>query len=215
MHFSTAILGALAHPFWDTQTFVDMFKLVLPLAEKMIRPIIVYFFLVVVLRIFGKRELTNINPFDFVVLLTLSNTVQNAIIGDDNTVTGGVIGAFTLLLVNYLVVRFIFKHRRLDQIVMGKCTTLIENGKVNEQALAKELLTKAELTTVCHRQGFEHLDEIDTCVLEPGGNFYVKGKDPGLEEVRHGELLYRLDDLTRQIEAIAEAVKRGNVEGKA
>src|SRR4051812_10124289 len=115
MHFTNAILGALAHPFWDTQTFTDMFRLVLPLAEKMIRPIIVYFFLVVVLRVFGKRELTNINPFDFVVLLTLSNTVQNAIIGDDNTITGGVIGAFTLLLVNYLVVRFIFKHRRLDQ----------------------------------------------------------------------------------------------------
>src|SRR5947209_9427437 len=130
MHLTTAVLGALAHPFWDTQTFGDMFKMALPLAEKMIRPVIVYFFLVVVLRIFGKRELTNLNPFDFVVLLTLSNTVQNAIIGDDNTVTGGVIGALTLLATNYVVVRFIFKHRRLDQLVAGSPTTLLEHGCV-------------------------------------------------------------------------------------
>ena len=141
-------IGALAHSFWDSQTFTDMFKLALPIAEKVLRPILVYVFLVVMLRIFGKRELTNLNPFDFVVLLTLSNTVQNAIIGEDNTVTGGVIGAFTLLLINYLVVRFIFKHRRLDQLVEGSPTTLIEDGKVNHRNLARELLTEAELTTV-------------------------------------------------------------------
>lgn len=205
MHLSLA----LAHPIWDSQTFLDMFKLALPIAEKMFRPIVVYFFLVIVLRIFGKRELTNINPFDFVVLLTLSNTVQNAIIGDDNTVTGGILGAFTLLLVNYLVVRFIFKHRRLDQLVEGSPTTLVEDGKVVEKNLAKELLTRAELTTVCHRQGFGDLDEIEKCVLEPGGNFYLKGKDPGVEEIRHGELLKALEKLAGQITAIEKAVARG------
>jgi uncharacterized membrane protein YcaP (DUF421 family) len=202
-------LAALAHPIWDSQTFLDMFKLALPIAEKMIRPIIVYIFLVVVLRIFGKRELTNINPFDFVVLLTLSNTVQNAIIGDDNTVTGGLIGAFTLLLMNYLVVRFIFKHRRLDQLVEGSPTTLIEDGKLMEKNLAKELLTEAELTTVAHRQGFSNLDEIDHCVLEPGGNFYLKGKDPGVESIRHGEVLKALESLGKQVTAIEAALKRG------
>src|SRR4051794_38970666 len=103
------------HYFWHRQTLPDMFPLALPLGEKMLRPILVYFFLVIVLRIFGKRELTNLNPFDFVVLLTLANTVQNAIIGEDNSVSGGMIGALTLLAVNYGVVRFIFKHRRLDQ----------------------------------------------------------------------------------------------------
>src|SRR5437660_9508107 len=108
----------------------DIFVLGAPLVEKILRPIVVYFFLVVVLRIFGKRELAQLNPFDLVVLLSLSNTVQNAIIGDDNTVTGGLIGAFTLLAVNYIVIRFVFKHRRLDQVVEGSPTVLIENGRL-------------------------------------------------------------------------------------
>src|SRR5260221_3576900 len=177
--------NTLVHYLWHRDMFPDMFRLALPLAEKMLRPIVVYFFLVVVLRIFGKRELTNLNPFDFVVLLTLSNTVQNAIIGEDNSVTGGMIGALTLLAVNYAVVRFIFKHRRLDQMIEGSPTTLIDNGRVHEKNLARELLTRAELTTVAHRQGFTCLDDIETCVLEPGGNFYVRGKDPGVDEMRH------------------------------
>ena len=74
-----------------------MFALNLPVAEKILRPIIVYAFLVIMLRIFGKRELAQLNPFDLVVLLSVSNTVQNAIIGDDNSVSGGLIGAFALI----------------------------------------------------------------------------------------------------------------------
>jgi len=76
----------------------DMFILGLPILEKILLPVIVYFFLVVALRLAGKRELAQLNPFDLVVLLTLSNTVQNALIGNDNTVTGGLIGATTLCL---------------------------------------------------------------------------------------------------------------------
>src|SRR5438132_425662 len=84
----------------------DMFVVSLPIAEKIIRPILVYVALVILLRVFGKRELAQLNPFDLVVLLSLSNTEKNAIIGDDNSVTGGVIGAVTLLVTNYAVVRF-------------------------------------------------------------------------------------------------------------
>src|ERR1043166_9692478 len=94
--------------------FPDMFYLTAPLAEKILRPIVVYAFLIVGLRLAGKRELAALNPFDLVVLLTISNTVQNAIIGDDNTVTGGMIGAGTLLLVNYTVVRFLYTHESID-----------------------------------------------------------------------------------------------------
>src|SRR6266576_3385191 len=92
----------------------DMFVLALPVAEKILLPMAVYFFLVIGLRLAGKRELAQLNPFDLVVLLTLSNTVQNAIIGDDNSVTGGLLGAATLLAANALVVRFLYSHERLD-----------------------------------------------------------------------------------------------------
>src|SRR5437016_5316035 len=96
--------------------------------EKIIRPILVYFFLIAGLRLAGKRELAQLNAFDLVVLLTLSNTVQNAIIGNDNSVTGGIIGATTLLLVNYIVVRFLYSHEALDHAVEGGVDVLIEGG---------------------------------------------------------------------------------------
>src|SRR4051795_13280421 len=108
----------------------DMFTLPIPVLEKLIRPALVYGFLVLLLRVFGKRELAQLNPFDFVVLISLSNTVQNAIIGDDNSVSGGFIGAAALMICNYLVVRFLFRHRRLDQLVEGEPSTLIRDGKI-------------------------------------------------------------------------------------
>ena len=182
-----------------TDSLQNMFQLALPVAEKIIRPAIIYFFLVLALRIFGKRELAQLNPFDLVVLLSLSNTVQNAIIGEDTSVTGGLIGAFTLLAVNYLVVRFLFKHRRLDQLFEGTPTILIENGKIIHRSLAKELLTESELLTVAHRQGFSGLEEIEHCVLEPGGIFFFQEKKPSLDEQHHAELMRTLDQLRNQI----------------
>src|SRR5262244_1732893 len=128
------------HDIWK-----DMFVMALPLLEKVLRPIFVYAFLIISLRLSGKRELVQLNPFDLVVLLTLSNTVQNAIIGDDNTVTGGVIGATSLLVVNYLVVRFLYNHRKLDQLVEGRSDILIEDGKVKIRNLKCELITIAQL----------------------------------------------------------------------
>src|SRR5450631_2728135 len=101
----------------NTQMWHNMFVLGLPIAEKILRPILVYAFLIIGLRLAGKRELAQLNPFDLVVLLTLSNTVQNAIIGDDNTVTGGVIGASTLLFVNYVLVRFVSRHESLEHFI--------------------------------------------------------------------------------------------------
>ncbi len=166
--------------------------------EKVLRPALVYLFLVVCLRLFGKRELAQLNPFDLVVLLAVSNTVQNAIIGSDNSTAGGMLGALALFVVNYVVVRFVFKHRRLDQILEGKPAVLIEGGRVLPRALAKELLSKSELLTVAHRQGFTSLAEVESCVLEPGGTFFMQGNTPG--ERRHAEVLGRLEQLSRQIE---------------
>jgi uncharacterized membrane protein YcaP (DUF421 family) len=186
-------------PVMLAKTLQDMFVLNLPLLEKIVRPIIVYFALVVLLRIFGKRELAQLNPFDLVVLLSISNTVQNAIIGDDNSVSGGVLGALSLFVVNYAVVRFLFRHRRIDQILEGKPTTLIAQGKIIRDALSKELLTESELTAVAHRQGFEHLNEIECCVLESGGNFFIKGKTPPADERKHAEIVRLLHDICDRV----------------
>jgi uncharacterized membrane protein YcaP (DUF421 family) len=186
-------------PLMLAKTLQDMFVLNLPLLEKVARPIVVYFALVVLLRIFGKRELAQLNPFDLVVLLSVSNTVQNAIIGDDNSVTGGLLGALSLFAINYGVVRFLFRHRRLDQVLEGSPTTLISGGKVVREGLCKELLTESELAAVAHKQGFDSIGEIESCVLEPGGNFFIKGRTPPVEDTRHAELLGVLSEIRDRV----------------
>jgi uncharacterized membrane protein YcaP (DUF421 family) len=182
------------HDMWK-----DMFFISLPILEKILRPVLVYFFLVLVLRLSGKRELVQLNPFDLVVLLTLSNTVQNAIIGDDNSVSGGLLGAASLLATNYLVVRFLYDHRKLDQLVEGKADVLVENGKVRAQHLKHELITMAQLEAAARKQGFGSLREVEQCILEPGGTLSFIGKKPDVEETRHRELLSTLEQLRQEV----------------
>ena len=180
----------------------DMFVLSMPIAEKMLRPIIVYVFLVLLLRVFGKRELAQLNPFDLVVLLTLSNTVQNAIIGEDNSVTGGLIGAGTLLLVNHYLVSYLYGHEALDRLVEGNPDVLIENGTVLKDRLKKELITIAELATAAHKQGFASLAEIDRAILDPGGTICFFPKKPTSEALRHDEIVTRLERISAQLAAL-------------
>ena len=180
----------------------DMFHMPLPLIEKILRPVVVYLALVLLLRIFGKRELAQLNPFDLVVLLSLSNTVQNAIIGEDNSVTGGIIGAVSLLSINWFVVRILFRSPRLNRALEGKAAVLIRDGHVDGKALKREALTREELVEVVHRQGFEHIHDVHRCELEPNGTFYVEGRDPSIADKRHDELLARLEGLTQQLAAL-------------
>jgi uncharacterized membrane protein YcaP (DUF421 family) len=179
-----------------------MFQLPLPIVEKLARPVIVYLVLVLLLRLFGKRELAQLNPFDLVVLLSLSNTVQNAIIGDDNSVTGGVIGAFGLLAINWLVVRVLFRSPSLTRALEGRCDVLVRNGQIDTKALARESLTKEELIEVVHKQGFESVDQVRLCQLEPNGTFYMEAFEPSSADKRHAELLDRLDALSREVAAL-------------
>src|ERR1700738_2533086 len=181
------------------EIWTNMFVLGVPIAEKILRPIIVYIFLIIGLRLSGKRELAQLNPFDLIVLLTLSNTVQNAIIGDDNTVLGGIIGATSLLAINYLVVRFLYDHSKIEQIVEGSPDVLIENGKVYEHKLKKELITKQELAAAARKQGFDSLSEVRQCVLEPGGTLTFIAKKPDTEDIRHAEVMKKFDLLAEEI----------------
>ena len=182
------------HGIWN-----HMFVLGLPLLEKILRPVIVYIFLIIGLRLSGKRELAQLNPFDLIVLLTLSNTVQNAIIGDDNSVSGGIIGATSLLAVNYLVVRFLYDHRKIDQLVEGKADVLIEEGKIYEHKLKKELITREELAAAARKQGFDTLADVRQCTLEPGGTLSFTARKPDTEDIRHQELLKKFDALTEEL----------------
>lgn len=174
-----------------------------PLIEKIVRPLIVYVALLLLLRLFGKRELAQLNQYDLIVLLTISNTVQNAIIGNDNSVTGGLIGAVTLLAANFVVVRFLYRHQRLDRLVEGNAATLIENGRVLKDRLDAELITIAELEAAAHRQGFDSLDAVERAVLEPGGTLAFVGRKPSDDALRQQDVMAQLAEIKQLLRARA------------
>jgi uncharacterized membrane protein YcaP (DUF421 family) len=179
-----------------------MFHLQLPVLEKVLRPVIVYLFLVIFLRLFGKRELAQLNPFDLIVLLCLSNTVQNSIIGDDNTVSGGVIGVFSLLTVNWVLTRVLFRLPKLNEALEGSESVLIRHGKVDWAAMKKEALTDLELKTVLHKQGMGDYSEVEKCVLEPSGNFYVEPRDPLRGNKEREAILKEVRALTAEVKEL-------------
>lgn len=201
----TPILVSMPHSI----VFQHMFQLPLPVVEKLLRPAAVYLALVVLLRLFGKRELAQLNPFDLVVLLSLSNAVQNAIIGDDNSVTGGVIGACSLLAINWVVVQAAFRSRKLDFLLEGRATVLIRNGQIDRKALKRESMTREELLAVVHRQGFEGFHHVRKCELEPNGAFYIEPFEPTIDDKRHAEVMARLEALNREVAALRSPLPGG------
>jgi uncharacterized membrane protein YcaP (DUF421 family) len=172
----------------DANAWSDMMVPGISIAEKVLRPVLVYLFLIVGFRLAGKRELAQLNPFDLVVLLTISNTVQNAIIGSDNSLLGGVIGATTLLVFNYIVVRFVFGHPRIERLLEGDPTYLVQRGRLVEDRLRAEGITRAELESAARRQGFASLGEVDRAIR--------------VHEARHQDVMRRLDELAVDLRAI-------------
>jgi uncharacterized membrane protein YcaP (DUF421 family) len=166
----------------------DLFVSGIPIGEKVVRTIIVYAFLLIGLRLAGKRELSQLNPFDLVVLLLLSNTVQNAIIGNDNSLIGGIIGAGVLLILNAALVRFLYHYGKLDTIE-GRPDTLIRNGRLLRHHLERELITISELESAARRQGIESLAHVHECRLETGGALTFVQKSPTDDDIRHHEMI--------------------------
>jgi uncharacterized membrane protein YcaP (DUF421 family) len=197
----------------DANFWSDLMLPGVSVLEKILRPVMVYVFLILAFRLAGKRELAQLNPFDLVVLLTISNTVQNAIIGNDNSLLGGLLGAATLLLANWLVVRWTFKHPRIERFVEGTPTLLVDGGVVRPEALEKELVTIEELGAAARRQGLPSLDEADRVVLETSGTLTFVQKAETTEVRRHEELLARLDAIQKQVAALRSVLDGRAAEG--
>lgn len=176
-----------------------MFHLDLPLAEKVLRAFFIYAFLAVGLRLAGKRELAQLNTLDFIVLLAVANAVQNGIIGQDNSVTGGLIGAATLFVVNGAVAFLLFRSLRLRKIVEGSSTLLIDNGQVVEKALRQERITMDELLVAIERQGAHDPGEVDKAILEPGGSIVTIMKTPDYETEHFMALTRQIDELKAMV----------------
>ncbi|HEX7546559.1 MAG TPA: YetF domain-containing protein [Gemmatimonadaceae bacterium] len=175
----------------------------IPLAEKVIRTIAVYGFLIAGLRLFGKRELGQLNPLDFIVLLLLSNTVQNAIIGNDNSLVGGLIGAGVLFVINDVLVRYSYRYPRMRRIIEGRAEDLIKDGHVVPTALANNLITREELQAAARKQGIEHFSDVAHARLEVSGAVSFVVKEPSELQRFHADLVARLDSIERRLAAVA------------
>lgn len=180
----------------------DIFVPGVPLLEKTIRTLVVYGAVLFGLRLAGKRELSQLNPFDLVVLLLLSNTVQNAIIGNDNSVIGGLFGAAVLLLTNHFLVRYLFKSGRLDAME-GNPDVLVSGGKIMHDRLNEELITVAELEAAARRQGIKSIADVEECRLETGGALTFVERTPTPEDAKHGEVMQRLEAIEQRLETLA------------
>jgi uncharacterized membrane protein YcaP (DUF421 family) len=162
----------------------DLFHLDIPVVEKVVRTVGVYLVVFMLLRFFGKRALAQFTAFDLIVLLLLSNVVQNAIIGPDNSLLGGSIGAFVLLVSNYLIVRYAFTHPRVGRALRGRETRLVEDGRVDSDSLMRELVTEPELDTALRRQGYDGIDGVVSARLEPEGVLVAdRREDPTLARI--------------------------------
>ena len=191
----------------------DLMALGIPISEKLVRTLAVYIFLLIGLRLAGKRELGQLNPFDLVVLLLLSNTLQNAIIGNDNSLSGGILGATALLALNWIVVRYLYTHRAVARWLEGDADVLITDGEVQHSRLSRELITPEELESAARRQGLEGLHQVQTCRLEIGGALTFVPRQPTDDERRHRELMEKLEALGRAQGALVDRVAA--LEGRA
>ena len=186
----------------------DLFMPGVSLAEKIVRPILVYLFLIVILRVGGRRELAQMNAFDLVVLLMLANAVQNAIIGDDNSLVGGMVGGATLVLVNLGVNWYLYRHPSVERRVEGEPTLLVKDGRLLHDNLRHELITEEELLSVIHRQGVDRFEACAEVILETSGTISVLERQPSSEELA-------VRDITERLARIERLLSDGRADGPA
>lgn len=154
-------------------TWTDLFTMSMPVVDKAARTVLVYLAIAVLLRVAGKRLLAQMNNLDLVVVLLLSNVVQNAIIGPDDSVTGGLLGAVILLAVNAVADRGMQHSSLLRNLLEGHGTKVVEDGRVIEGALERLGTSRRELSGAIHHQGADAVSEVASAVVEPGGAINV------------------------------------------
>lgn len=150
----------------------------LPYWEFIVRGVAVYLFLLLLLRVTGKRQVGQLSPFDLVLLLVLSNAVQNSMNGGDNSLVGGMVSAATLVALNFVLGFITLRSKKLEALVEGRPQVLIHNGQLFEDVLASAQLTHHELQAALRQAGCSSVNEVRTAVLETNGGISVVKRDP-------------------------------------
>lgn len=184
----------------------EVFSFGIPPTEKIVRTVVVYFGIAVLLRIAGKRQMAQLNTLDLVVVLLLSNVVQNAIIGPDNSLFGGLLGAVVLVTFNAVLERVALLSDVTTRWFEGTPTELVEQGTLNRRGLRRTGLTAQEVEAAVRHQGADSIGEVETARLEPGGVLTVRLRREDMD-ASYGELLQVVADLQRHLDARLDALE--------
>lgn len=149
----------------------------IPVWEKIFRSVVIYLFILLAFRFTGKRQVGQLTPFDLVVLLILSNVVQNAVIGNDNSLGGGIIGAVTILALNWGVVEISYRFKSARRLMEGTPTLLIHNGKILYENLKRERITTEDLEAALRKCGIIDAEQARFAILEENGQISVVPKN--------------------------------------
>ena len=155
---------------------MDMWKLSVPWWDLVLRAVIVYAFLLIILRLTGRRQVGQLAPFDLVLLLVLSNAVQNAMNAGDNSLLAGIILSVTLIGLNVVMANVTWRWRKIEALIEGKPRLLVHNGKLVHEGLARERITKHEMMAALREAGASKLEDVQTAVLETNGHISVQVK---------------------------------------
>jgi uncharacterized membrane protein YcaP (DUF421 family) len=153
--------------------FTSLFHISVPWFELVIRSIVIYIFLIILLRVTGKRQVGQLAPFDLVLLLVLSNAVQNSMNAGDNSLVGGMIAATTLIAINYAVAMLTYRSKRMEAMVEGRPQVLIHNGKLFESVLTDARMTHHELNAALRQAGCLNVEEVHCAMMENNGSISV------------------------------------------
>ena len=156
-----------------------------PYVEIIVRSVAVYFFMVIALRIFGKKELSQLNTTDVILILLISNSVQNAMVGPDTSLGGGLTAAAALFIVNFSLKKILFKYKKLGKLLQDKPEILIHNGKPDYNVLSRLGITHDELMEAAHKHGIEHLTDVKLAILEMDGNISIISGDKNLRQTHY------------------------------
>ncbi|HLA95070.1 MAG TPA: YetF domain-containing protein [Pyrinomonadaceae bacterium] len=203
--FINILSTIVASPAWENMLELGD-KVTWP--EKVLRPIVVYVGLIILLRVVGKRELAQLNPLDLVVILLLSNTVQNAIIGDDTSLVGGLVGGAVLLLLNTALNYLKLRSRKIETAIDGRPVTLIENGEINTRRVRRELMTRTDLDIIAHEKDLDDASHIEKLVLDPNGTALVEAKDDIKDVKFKREVLKKINELSKQLADLNAALQK-------
>jgi uncharacterized membrane protein YcaP (DUF421 family) len=178
----------------------DLFGLQIGFWDKVIRTVVVYVGILVIIRVAGKRLMAQMNSLDLVVVLLLSNVVQNAIIGQDNSLIGGLIGAAVLVLVNSGLDRLAQRNHMVDWLLNGTPTAVVHDGAADQQALTRLGITQEELDNAVRQQGADAVSQVAYAAMEPGGTLTVR-LEPGARSATVDDLRRAVEELSARIEA--------------